>query len=193
MSADTMSVQTHRVVPSRRPVHPTTASVPLLEDGETAPVWMRVTGAVLLAAGGALTGAVLGWPGDAPEIALVVPGLVGMVVGLLLLVARVGVTVTEQDVVLHFRPLPPRRIARRRIIAARRVEADASTYGGIGLRHHRGVRALLLTPGPGVEFTDDRGGVTFVRTGRPEDASRLLTGARPRPTDELRNGRDRLG
>ncbi|WIB60023.1 hypothetical protein DEJ13_16535 [Curtobacterium sp. MCLR17_007] len=193
MSADTMSTQTRRPAPVRRPTRPTRASRPLLADREDAPVWMRVTGAALLVAGGGLTAAVLAWPGDAPEIALVVPGLVGMVVGLLLLVARSGFTITEHDVVLHFRPLPPRRVARRRITAARLVEADAATYGGIGLRRHRGVRALLLTPGLGIELTDDRGTVTFVRTRRPEDAFRALAGHRAPAAGAGAASRERLG
>ncbi|KTR22828.1 hypothetical protein [Curtobacterium citreum] len=48
------------------------------------------------------------------------------------------------------------------------VEADAATYGGLGLRVRRGVRALILTPGRGVRITDDRGRVTFVRAEQPE-------------------------
>ncbi|WFR67356.1 hypothetical protein P9139_01820 [Curtobacterium flaccumfaciens] len=112
--------------------------------------------------------------GEAPEAALLVPALVGVVVGFLLVVARSGFTVTDTHVVLHFRPLPDRRIARRRIVDARLVEADASTYGGLGLRLGRGVRAMILTPGFGIEFTDDRGRVTFVRTRRPEAAFRAL-------------------
>ncbi|WP_144760686.1 hypothetical protein [Curtobacterium sp. 9128] len=176
MSVDTTSIPTHHVV--NVPVAPaaTRASRPFHADREPAPVWMRTVGAALLAAGTALTAAVLGWPGEAPEAALVVPGVVGIVVGLLLLLARAGFTVTDTHVTLHFRPLPPRRIARRRIVDARLVEADARTYGGIGLRLGRGVRALLLTPGLGIELTDERGRVTFVRTRRPEDAFRALAG-----------------
>lgn len=176
MSADTMTIQTHRLAGATRPVRPSRPSRPLLADREGAPTWMRATGAALLVAGVGLSAAVLGWPGDAPEVALLVPGLVGTVVGMLLLVARAGFTITEDAVVLHFRPLPPRRIARRRIAHARLVEADAGTYGGIGLRRHHGVRALLLSPGLGIELTDDRGAVTFVRTRRPEDAFRVLAG-----------------
>jgi hypothetical protein len=146
-----------------------------LADLEQAPTWMRATGAVLLVVGLGLTAAVLGWPGDAPETALIVPALVAVAVGFLLLVARSGFTVTDTDVVLHFRPLPARRIARRRIVDVRLVEADASTYGGIGLRLRKGVRALILTPGLGIELTDDRGRVTFVRTRRPEAAFRALS------------------
>lgn len=205
MSADTMSIPTptgaprpthapaHAPTGVDRPTRPAGASRPLLADREDAPVWMRATGAALLVAGGGLTGAVLGWPGDAPEIALVVPGLVGVVVGLLLLVARAGFTITERDVVLHFRPLPPRRIARRRIATVRLVEADAGTYGGIGLRRHRGVRAVLLTPGLGIELTDDHGGVTFVRTRRPEDAFRVLAGHGTHPVAPEHAERERLG
>lgn len=159
-------------------------------DLETAPTWMRATGAVLLAAGALLTAAVLGWPGSAPETALVVPGLVGIVAGVLLLVARSGMTVTADAVVLHFRPLPPRRIDRRRIVDARLVDADAASYGGVGLRlgHHR--RALLMTPGLGIEFVDDRGRVTFVRTRRPEDAFRALAGL---PGGSTRVDHERIG
>lgn len=150
--------------------------VPLHREREDAPVWMRVTGAVLLVAGAALTSAVLGWPGSAPETALVVPGVAGVVVGLLLLLARGGMTIDADAVVLHFRPLPPRRIARTRIVDVRLVDADAATYGGIGLRLARRRRALLMTPGLGIEFTDDRDRITFVRTRRPEDAFRALAG-----------------
>ncbi|MBT2501988.1 hypothetical protein [Curtobacterium sp. ISL-83] len=183
MTADTMNVPTHRVVRATRPPEVTRASRPdrvaggtgpLHVDRDSAPIWMRATGGVLLAVGTALSGAVLGWPGDAPETALLVPGLVAVVVGVLLLVARAGFDVTDDAVVLHFRPLPPRRIARRRIVDAHLVEADATTYGGLGLRRRHGVRALILTPGLGIEFTDDRGRSTFVRTHRPEDAFRAL-------------------
>jgi hypothetical protein len=172
---DTMSVPTHRLAPSTRGAAVTRAvrRAPHT-DLESAPVWMRAIGAVLLLGGLGLTAAVLGWPGEAPEAALIVPALVAVAIGVLLLVARSGFTVTDTDVVLHFRPLPARRIARRRIADVRLVEADASTYGGIGLRLRRGVRALLLTPGLGIEFTDDRGRVTFVRTRRPEEAFRAL-------------------
>lgn len=176
MSADTMSIQTHRPATPSVPAVATRASRPFHADRETAPVWMRVIGGALLTAGGGLTAAVLGWPGEAPEAALLVPGLVGVVVGLLLLLARSGFTVTDTRVTLHFRPLPPRRIARHRIVDVRLVEADAAMYGGIGLRLGRGVRALLLTPGLGIELTDERGRVTFVRTRRPEDAFRALAG-----------------
>lgn len=193
MSADTMTIQTHRRSAVGRPAGPGRASRPLLADREGAPTWMRVTGAALLVAGVGLSAAVLGWPGDAPEVALLVPGLVGTVVGILLLVARAGFTITADAVVLHFRPLPPRRIARRRIARARLVEADARTYGGIGLRRHHGVRALLLTPGLGIELTDDRGAVTFVRTRRPEDAFRVLAGHDGRPGGTLSAERERLG
>lgn len=176
MSAHTMSIQTHRHAVPSAPAEATRASRPFHADRETAPVWMRVVGGALLGAGTGLTAAVLGWPGEAPEAALLVPGIVGVVVGVLLLLARSGFTVTDTHVTLHFRPLPPRRIARHRIVAARLVEADAATYGGIGLRLGRGVRALVLTPGLGIELTDDRGRVTFVRTRRPEDAFRALAG-----------------
>jgi len=175
---DTLSVPTHRLVEATRPDRTTRASRPLrgdasrpptpTVDGETAPTWMRLLGATLLLAGGVLTAAVLGWPGDAPEVALLVPGVVALVVGALLLLARTRIAVTETDVVLGFRPLPARRIARRRIAEVTVVEADARTYGGIGLRRHRGVRALLLTPGRGVRITDDGGHVTFVRAEHPE-------------------------
>lgn len=177
---DTVSLPTHRLVDPTRPDRATRASRPLPvdasrprhpappSDGETAPAWMRLLGATLLLAGGVLTAAVLGWPGDAPEVALLVPGVVALVAGALLLLARTRIAVTETDVVLGFRPLPARRIARRRIAEVTVVEADARTYGGIGLRLHRGVRALILTPGRGVRITDDRGRVTFVRAEHPE-------------------------
>lgn len=172
--APTSHVQTSHVPTRRVPARP--APRPRFRDHDQAPTWMRATGAVLLLAGLGLTGAVLGWPGDAPEAALVVPALVAVVVGFLLLVARAGVTVTDEQVELHFRPLPVRHVDRRRITDVRLVDADASTYGGIGLRLGHGVRALILTPGLGVEFTDDRGRTTFVRTGRPEEAFRALAG-----------------
>lgn len=175
--SDTMSIPTARPASSTRSVAPRasrTVTAPAHDEREYAPMWMRTVGAALLVGGLGLTAAVLDWPGEAPEMALIVPGLVGVVVGFLLLVARSGFTVTDTDVVLHFRPLPARRIARRRITDARLVEADASTYGGVGLRLRRGVRALILTPGLGIEFTDDRGRVTFVRTRRPEAAFRAL-------------------
>ena len=174
---DTTSVPTHRplrALPTRtvpgpvRSAHPHRASGPVAADGERAPRWMRVTGAVLLLGGGALTAAVLGWPGDAPEVALLLPGVLALVAGALLLLARTGIAVTETDVVLRFRPLPARRIARQRIADVAIAEADARTYGGVGLRLGRGVRALVLTPGRGVRITDDRGRVTFVRTEHPE-------------------------
>lgn len=171
---DTMSAPTLRLAPVTRPAEVIRASRPARGD-DVAPTWMRVVGAVLAAGGAVLTAAVLGWPGDAPEVALLVPGLVALVGGLLLVVARAGLSVSATHVTLHFRPLPPRRIARRRIVAVRVVEADASTYGGLGLRMRRGVRALLLTPGTGVELTDDRGRVTFVRTARAESVRRALT------------------
>ncbi len=135
---------------------------------------MRAVGAVLLLGGGALTAAVLGWPGDAPEVALLLPGVVALVAGALLLLARTGIAVTDTDVVLHFRPLPARRIVRRRIADVAVVEADARTFGGVGLRLGRGVRALLLTPGRGVRITDDRGRVTFVRAEHPEELLQAL-------------------
>lgn len=172
---DTMSVPTYRLTTTSRPAVATRASRPATHtEREHAPTWMRAVGAVLLVGGLGLTAAVLGWPGDAPEAALLVPALVAVAVGFLLLVARSGWAVTDTHVVLHFRPLPVRRIARDRIADVRLVEADASTYGGLGLRIRRGVRALILTPGLGIEFTDDRGRVTFVRTRQPEAAFRAL-------------------
>lgn len=152
------------------------ASRPLLADTESAPAWMRAVGGGVLTAGLALSAAVLAWPGDAPEVGLIVPGAVAVVVGVLLVVARAGLTVTETDVVLHFRPLPPRRLARRAIARVRVVEADGGTYGGVGLRLARRRRALILTPGAGVELTDDRGRVTFVRTRCATAAIRVITG-----------------
>lgn len=199
MTADTMSVPTtRRTAPTIRttasgPARATRASRPFHTDHETAPAWMRVVGAVLLVGGLGLAAAVAAWPGDAPEIALIVPALVALVAGLLLLVARAGFTVTDTHVVLHFRPLPPRRIARRRIVDARLVEADARTYGGVGLRIGRGVRALILTPGLGIELADDRGRVTFVRTRRPEDAFRALAGLQGEPGGAGRVERERIG
>ncbi|PYY34375.1 hypothetical protein [Curtobacterium sp. MCBD17_030] len=187
MTADTMSVPVRPSRPDRSPTSapdrvrstagPSRASRPLVDDHQGAPAWMRVVGGVVLAAGLALTAAVLGWPGDAPESALVIPGLVAVVVGVLALVARAGLTVTDDAVVLHFRPLPRRRIARRSITAVRVTEADARTYGGLGLRIGRRRRALVLTPGPGVEITDASGRTTFVRSDRPQDAVRALVGA----------------
>lgn len=169
---DTMSIPTTAWPTRSTVVRP--APVARHEEHEVAPTWMRAVGAVLLLGGGALTAAVLGWPGDAPEAALLVPGLVGVVAGVLLLVARSGFTVTRSHVVLHFRPLPDRRIPRSRLAAVRLVDADAATYGGLGLRVGRGSRALILSPGTGLELTDDRGRVTFVRTRRPEAALRTL-------------------
>lgn len=197
LSVPTQRVPTHRVSTTRVPTHPIAphrlpgprstasrsvaaprASRPargvVVDDREVAPTWMRSVGAACLIGGIALVATVLGWPGDAPETSLVVPGLVAVVVGVLLLVARAGYTVTDTHVVLHFRPLPARRVRRDRITDVRIVEADASTYGGIGLRVGHGVRALILTPGVGIEFTDDRGRTTFVRTERPEAAVRAL-------------------
>lgn len=208
MTADTMSVPTARLTtpdtrrsgtrPTRvirasrpsRAAHPSRASLPFHADRETAPTWMRVVGTALLLGGAGLSAAVLGWPGDAPEVALLVPALLAVALGSLLLLARAGFTVTERHVTLHFRPLPPRRIPRRRITDVRLVEADAATYGGVGLRIRRGVRALILTPGLGIELTDDRGRVTFVRTRRPEDAFRALAGL---PGGADRVERERLG
>lgn len=183
---DTLSIPTSRLAPSTRSIATPrtataitataggTAGAVSFADHEQAPTWMRAVGAVLLLGGLGLTAAVLGWPGEAPEAALIVPALVAVVAGFLLLVARSGFTVTDTHVALHFRPLPARRIDRRRIADVRLVEADASTYGGVGLRLRRGERALILTPGLGIEFTDDRGRVTFVRTRRPEAAFRAL-------------------
>ncbi|WIJ45152.1 hypothetical protein [Curtobacterium citreum] len=171
---DTVNVPTFRLAEATRPTRttrasrPTTTHAPVAADGESAPTWMRALGAVLLLGGGALTAAVLGWPGDAPEVALLVPGVVALVGGALLLLARTRIAVTDTDVVLRFRPLPARRIDRRRIAEVAVVEADAATYGGLGLRVRRGVRALILTPGRGVRITDDRGRVTFVRAAEPE-------------------------
>ncbi|QQD76035.1 hypothetical protein I8920_14740 [Curtobacterium sp. YC1] len=199
MTADTLSVPTaRRTHPTtrptvRRPARATRASRPSHTDREAAPAWMRAVGALLLVGGLGLTAAVLGWPGDAPEIALLVPGLLAVVAGLLLVLARSGVSITDRHVVLHFRPLPPRRIARRRIAGVRLVEADAATYGGVGLRIRHGVRALILTPGLGLELTDDRGRVTFVRTRRPEDAFRALAGAHGRPGGAAHVERERIG
>jgi hypothetical protein len=193
LSADTMSIQTPRRVVASRPTATSRASRPFHADREAAPLWMRAIGAALLGAGTALSAAVLAWPGDAPEVALLVPGVLAVGVGLLLLLARAGFTVTERHVTLHFRPLPPRRIARSRIIEARLVEADATTFGGIGLRIGRGVRALLLTPGLGIELTDDRGRTTFVRTRRPEDAFRALAGLTGQPGGSVLAERDRVG
>ncbi|WIA96647.1 MULTISPECIES: hypothetical protein [unclassified Curtobacterium] len=179
---DTLSVPTLRPARVGRPTRATRASRPtpaaVRTHGETAPRWMRVVGAVLLLGGGALTAAVLDWPGEAPEVALLVPGVVALVAGALLLLARTGIAVTDTEVVLRFRPLPPRHIARRSIAAVAVVEADATTFGGVGLRLGRGVRALLLTPGRGVRITDDRGRVTFVRT---DDAQRVRRALEARP------------
>jgi hypothetical protein len=193
LSADTMSIQTPRRVTASRSTGPSRASRPFHADREAAPLWMRAIGAALLGAGIALSAAVLAWPGDAPEVALLVPGVLAVTVGLLLLLARAGFTVTERHVTLHFRPLPPRRIQRSRIVQARLVEADATTFGGIGLRIGRGVRALLLTPGLGIELTDDRGRTTFVRTRRPEDAFRALAGLTGQPGGSVQVQRERLG
>lgn len=214
MTADTMSVPTARSTspdmrragtrptrvirasqPTRasRPSRASRASLPFHADRETAPTWMRVVGTALLLGGAGLSAAVLGWPGDAPEVALLVPALLAVALGSLLLLARAGFTVTERHVTLHFRPLPPRRIPRRRITDVRLVEADAATYGGVGLRIRRGVRALILTPGLGIELTDDRGRVTFVRTRRPEDAFRALAGLPGGPGGADRVERERLG
>ena len=192
LSADTMSIQTPRATASRS-TGASRASRPFHADHEAAPLWMRAIGAALLGAGTALSAAVLAWPGDAPEVALLVPGVLGMAVGVLLLLARAGFTVTERHVTLHFRPLPPRRMPRSRIVQARLVEADATTFGGIGLRIGRGVRALLLTPGLGIELTDDRGRTTFVRTRRPEDAFRALAGRTGQPGGAVHAERERLG
>ncbi|MBT1583006.1 MULTISPECIES: hypothetical protein [Curtobacterium] len=214
MTADTMSVPTARSTtpdtrragtrptrvirasrPTRasRPSRASRASLPFHADRETAPTWMRVVGTALLVGGAGLSAAVLGWPGDAPEVALLVPALLAVALGALLLLARAGFTVTERHVTLHFRPLPPRRIPRRRITDVRLVEADAATYGGVGLRIRRGVRALILTPGLGIELTDDRGRVTFVRTRRPEDAFRALAGLPGGPGGADHVERERLG
>ncbi|UXN26353.1 hypothetical protein N8D74_05580 [Curtobacterium flaccumfaciens] len=211
MTADTMSVPTARLAdpdtrragtrPTRsarasrpsRAAHPSRAALPFHADRDTAPTWMRVVGTTLLLGGAGLSAAVLGWPGDAPEVALLVPALLAVALGSLLLLARAGFTVTERHVTLHFRPLPPRRIPRRRITDVRLVEADAATYGGVGLRIRRGERALILTPGLGIELTDDRGRVTFVRTRRPEDAFRALAGLPGGPGGADHGERERLG
>ena len=159
-------------VPATGAIDPTRPS--RADDAERAPLWMAVTGTVLVLAGVVLTLLVFAWPGDAPEIALAVPAFLGVAVGLLLVTARSGVEVTAEYVVLHFRPLPRRRIRRDRIVGARIVEADAGTYGGLGLRIARRRRAMLLTPGLGIELTDHRGRVTFVRTEHPERVLRAL-------------------
>jgi hypothetical protein len=162
-------------VPARSladPTRPSTAGE--ATDSESAPLWMAVTGTVLVLAGVVLTLLVFAWPGDAPEIALAVPAFLGVAVGLLLVTARTGVSVTAEHVVLHFRPLPRRRIRRDRLVAARIVEADARSYGGVGLRVARRRRAILLTPGVGIELTDHRGRVTFVRTEHPDRVLQAL-------------------
>jgi hypothetical protein len=61
-----------------------------------------------------------------------------------------------------------------RIVTARVVEADASTYGGLGLRIAPRRRAIILTPGLGIELVDDCGRLTFVRTDHPERVLRAL-------------------
>jgi hypothetical protein len=155
---------------------PTRASrpVPAFHDVERAPIWMRAIGTGLVVGGLLLAAAVLAWPGEGPEIAMLVPALLGVVAGLLMATARTGITIDERAVHLHFRPLPSRRIRRSRIVSARLVEADARSHGGIGLRFGRHRRSLMLTPGLGIEFIDARGRITFVRVRRVEAAFRAL-------------------
>ncbi|WP_156364307.1 hypothetical protein [Curtobacterium sp. Leaf261] len=136
---------------------------------------MRVTGAVLIVLGTVFTGIVLGWPGSAPEVALVLPALLAMAIGALVWSARSGFDITADAVVLRFRPLPPITIPRERIADVRLVDADVGTYGGVGLRVGRGWRAAMLTPGLGIAVTDVRGRTWFVRTAHPERAFRALT------------------
>ncbi len=128
---DTLSVPTLGLTTASRPLAPTRASRPVHGDHDVAPAWMRVTGAVLLLGGLALTSAVLAWPGDAPEAALLVPGVVAVVTGFLLVLARTGVTVTDDHVVLRFRPLPARRIDRSRVVDVR------LSSGRVDVRRHR--------------------------------------------------------
>jgi hypothetical protein len=146
-------------------------------DLEPAPVWMRIVGAVLALGGLVLGTAVFAWPGGGPEIALAVPAVVAVVVGALLMLARSGLIVDDAAITLHFRPLPARRIAREDVFDVRLVDADARTYGGLGLRIGRRRRALLLSPGLGIEIEETAGRVTFVRTRRPEAAFRALSGS----------------
>lgn len=159
------------------PLH--AAAVHLHEEREHAPAWMRATGAVLLLLGTVSAAIVLGWPGPAPEVALVLPALLAMVAGSLVWSAQTGVDVTRDAVVLRFRPLPSVTIRRDRIADVRLVDADVRTYGGVGLRVGRGWRAALLTPGLGIAVTDVRGRTWFVRTAHPEDAVRALAVERP--------------
>lgn len=173
--------------PVRPAAAPRPAAARLHVEREQAPVWMRATGAVLLLVGTLSAGIVLGWPGSAPEVALVLPALLAMVVGPLVWSARTGVDVTPDAIVLRFRPLPSVTVRRDRIADVRLVDADVRTYGGIGLRVGRGWRAALLTPGPGIAVTDVRGRTWFVRTAHPEDALRALA------TDDPRHGQPRPG
>lgn len=155
------------------------AAVHLHVEREHAPAWMRATGVGLVLLGTVSAGIVLGWPGAAPEVALVLPALLAMVAGSLVWSAQTGVDVTRDAVVLRFRPLPSVTIRRDRIADVRLVDADVRTYGGVGLRVGRGWRAALLTPGLGIAVTDVRGRTWFVRTAHPEDAVRALALERP--------------
>lgn len=184
-----------RIRPLARPL----ADVPAIRRGsrhserERAPMWMRVTGASLFVAGVVFAGIVVAWPGSAPEIALVVPALLAVVLGPLLMLARSGFDVTEEAIVLRFRPLPPVRIRRRRIADVRLVEADVRTYGGLGLRIGRRSRAILLTPGLGLEIADTRGRTWFVRTASPEDAFRAFAAEERRTGGAGLVERERVG
>jgi hypothetical protein len=172
------------------------AVTPLHTEREAAPPWMRTTGAGLSLAGAVFVGVVLAWPGSAPEVALVIPALLAVLVGVLVAIAQTGLDVTADAVVLRFRPLPPVTLRRDRIADVRLVEAAADTFGGLGLRAGRGWRAALLTPGVGIAVTDHFGRSWFVRTGRPDDAMRALGGDTDGPagdTDAAAGTAERTG
>lgn len=127
-----------------------------------APGWVRAIGAVVLVAGVAalvLTIVVVGRdaPAAAPGVALAV--LFGGAVGVLMLRARIVVSVTDHEVDLRFPPLFHQVFGGDEITDVRAVQVSPASFGGTGLRLAPGRRTgLFFSGGPGVEIaaTDGR-------------------------------------
>lgn len=151
----------------------------------TAPWWWRILGCLLIAAFGGSTCFFLWLAGEGEPAAAFLSGLptlLGLVLGVVLLIARIELQAEDTGVTVVFFPIYRRTIPWASLGAVEVVESSWFEFGGVGLRF-RGDRTGLIVGDRlaiaidtrnrryVVQITDPEGAAAWIRENRPTAGS----------------------
>jgi hypothetical protein len=146
-------------------------------------LWLLIGLLVALQWWGFIQPIVLGQPWGnrpAPDWMMVLLWLLfGIGLPVFFLYVRLIVTVTDQAIEIHYRPLTRRTIPMAEVTHAEaRTYSPLREYGGWGIRGMGGNRAYNVSGNRGVELTLTDGRKVLIGSQRPDDLARAIAAAR---------------